>query len=142
NGACRVAPAWGVCASHNEPLVCARGSSGTATDPVLWRAQNLIGNFPPSVRKTLGTTGQTRGSAEACGRSVGTVQPSDEVVKQYCSLLRGFLVSFGSMLRQRAVLSASMPAVSEEAGRERGVYSIGAVARMLEIPVATIRNWE
>jgi CheY-like chemotaxis protein len=35
-----------------------------------------------------------------------------------------------------------MPAVSEEAGRERGVYSIGAVARMLEIPVATIRNWE
>ena len=46
------------------------------------------------------------------------------------------------MLRQRAVLSASMPAVSEEAGRERGVYSIGAVARMLEIPVATIRNWE
>jgi CheY-like chemotaxis protein len=33
-------------------------------------------------------------------------------------------------------------AVSDEAGGSRGVYSIGAVARMLEIPVATIRNWE
>jgi CheY-like chemotaxis protein len=32
--------------------------------------------------------------------------------------------------------------VSDEAGETRGVYSIGAVARMLAIPVATIRNWE
>jgi DNA-binding transcriptional MerR regulator len=32
--------------------------------------------------------------------------------------------------------------VSEEPGEGRGVYSIGAVARMLGIPVATIRNWE
>ena len=32
--------------------------------------------------------------------------------------------------------------MSDEAGAARGVYSIGAVARMLEIPVATIRNWE
>ena len=32
--------------------------------------------------------------------------------------------------------------MSEEAGGSRGVYSIGAVARMLDIPVATIRNWE
>jgi DNA-binding transcriptional MerR regulator len=30
----------------------------------------------------------------------------------------------------------------DEAGQNRGVYSIGAVARMLDIPVATIRNWE
>ncbi len=32
--------------------------------------------------------------------------------------------------------------MSDEAGRSRGVYSIGAVARMLGIAVATIRNWE
>ena len=32
--------------------------------------------------------------------------------------------------------------MSDEAGGSRGVYSIGAVARMLGIPVATIRNWE
>jgi CheY-like chemotaxis protein len=32
--------------------------------------------------------------------------------------------------------------VADEAGGNRAVYSIGAVARMLEIPVATIRNWE
>ena len=32
--------------------------------------------------------------------------------------------------------------MSDPAGGGRGVYSIGAVARMLEIPVATIRNWE
>jgi DNA-binding transcriptional MerR regulator len=32
--------------------------------------------------------------------------------------------------------------VSDPVGGGRGVYSIGAVARMLEIPVATIRNWE
>jgi DNA-binding transcriptional MerR regulator len=32
--------------------------------------------------------------------------------------------------------------VSGEAGGGRGVYSIGAVARMLGIPAATIRNWE
>ena len=30
----------------------------------------------------------------------------------------------------------------DEGGGSRGVYSIGAVARMLGIPVATIRNWE
>src|SRR5215207_973452 len=36
----------------------------------------------------------------------------------------------------------SIPAVSDEAGGGRGVYSIGAVARMLGIPAATIRNWE
>jgi CheY-like chemotaxis protein len=33
-------------------------------------------------------------------------------------------------------------AVSHDAGATRAVYSIGAVARMLAIPVATIRNWE
>ena len=33
-------------------------------------------------------------------------------------------------------------AVSDELGGGRGVYSIGAVARMLGIPAATIRNWE
>jgi DNA-binding transcriptional MerR regulator len=32
--------------------------------------------------------------------------------------------------------------VADEGGGSRGVYSIGAVARMLGIPVATIRNWE
>ena len=32
--------------------------------------------------------------------------------------------------------------VADEGGGSRGVYSIGAVARMLDIPVATIRNWE
>ena len=30
----------------------------------------------------------------------------------------------------------------DESRGERGVYSIGAVARMIGIPVATIRNWE
>ena len=33
-------------------------------------------------------------------------------------------------------------AVVDELGGGRGVYSIGAVARMLGIPAATIRNWE
>jgi CheY-like chemotaxis protein len=32
--------------------------------------------------------------------------------------------------------------VSDEGAGSRGVYSIGAVGRMLQIPVATIRNWE
>ena len=32
--------------------------------------------------------------------------------------------------------------MSDQAGGSRGVYSIGAVARMLGIAVATIRNWE
>ena len=32
--------------------------------------------------------------------------------------------------------------MTDLAGGSRGVYSIGAVARMLGIPVATIRNWE
>jgi DNA-binding transcriptional MerR regulator len=32
--------------------------------------------------------------------------------------------------------------VSDGAGGQRGVYSIGAVARMLDLSVATIRNWE
>jgi CheY-like chemotaxis protein len=36
----------------------------------------------------------------------------------------------------------SIAGVSDEAGGSRGVYSIGAVARMLGIAVATIRNWE
>ena len=36
----------------------------------------------------------------------------------------------------------AMTAVSDEAGPGRGVYSIGAVARMLDVPAATIRNWE
>src|SRR6476469_8016782 len=44
-----------------------------------------------------------------------------------------------SVIRARSV---SIPAVSDEGGGSRGVYSIGAVARMLGIPVATIRNWE
>jgi CheY-like chemotaxis protein len=35
-----------------------------------------------------------------------------------------------------------MANVSGEPGPNRGVYSIGAVARMLDVPVATIRNWE
>jgi DNA-binding transcriptional MerR regulator len=35
-----------------------------------------------------------------------------------------------------------MKAVSDELGVGRGVYSIGAVARMLGIAAATIRNWE
>src|SRR5688500_10387035 len=30
----------------------------------------------------------------------------------------------------------------DEVGGGRGVYSIGAVARMLDVPAATIRNWE
>ena len=38
--------------------------------------------------------------------------------------------------------SVSIAGVSDEAGGSRGVYSIGAVARMLGIAVATIRNWE
>jgi DNA-binding transcriptional MerR regulator len=38
--------------------------------------------------------------------------------------------------------SASIRAVSEPGDGERGVYSIGAVARMLGLSVATIRNWE
>jgi DNA-binding transcriptional MerR regulator len=32
--------------------------------------------------------------------------------------------------------------VSDGTGGQRGVYSIGAVARMLDLSVATIRNWE
>lgn len=32
--------------------------------------------------------------------------------------------------------------MSDEFGGGRGVYSIGAVARMVGIPVATVRNWE
>ena len=35
-----------------------------------------------------------------------------------------------------------MANVSGEVGGNRGVYSIGAVARMLDVPAATIRNWE
>ena len=35
-----------------------------------------------------------------------------------------------------------MAYMSGEAGGNHGVYSIGAVARMLDVPVATIRNWE
>jgi DNA-binding transcriptional MerR regulator len=38
--------------------------------------------------------------------------------------------------------SGNIAAVSDELGGGRGVYSIGAVARMLGIPAATIRNWE
>ena len=43
---------------------------------------------------------------------------------------------------QPASRSATIVPVADEGGGSRGVYSIGAVARMLEIPVATIRNWE
>jgi CheY-like chemotaxis protein len=32
--------------------------------------------------------------------------------------------------------------VSAQSGGGRGIYSIGAVARMLDLPTATIRNWE
>jgi len=32
--------------------------------------------------------------------------------------------------------------MSDQVGGGRGVYSIGAVARMLDVPAATIRNWE
>src|SRR6476620_811414 len=35
-----------------------------------------------------------------------------------------------------------MANVSGKSGGDRGVYSIGAVARMLGVPAATIRNWE
>jgi DNA-binding transcriptional MerR regulator len=35
-----------------------------------------------------------------------------------------------------------MAPVSDEAGGGRGVYSIGAVARMLDVSAVTIRNWE
>ena len=35
-----------------------------------------------------------------------------------------------------------MLGVSDEPAASRGVYSIGAVARMLDVPAATIRNWE
>jgi CheY-like chemotaxis protein len=38
--------------------------------------------------------------------------------------------------------AGSIRAVDDEVSASRGVYSIGAVARMLEIPAATIRNWE
>ena len=38
--------------------------------------------------------------------------------------------------------SVTIGAVSDQAGATGAVYSIGAVARMLAIPVATIRNWE
>jgi CheY-like chemotaxis protein len=38
--------------------------------------------------------------------------------------------------------SVSISVVPDDAGATRAVYSIGAVARMLAIPVATIRNWE
>ena len=38
--------------------------------------------------------------------------------------------------------SGSIAAVSDGARESRGVYSIGAVDRMLGIAVATIRNWE
>ena len=38
--------------------------------------------------------------------------------------------------------SVSITAVSDAHGGSRGVYSIGAVARMLDIPAATIRTWE
>lgn len=34
------------------------------------------------------------------------------------------------------------PVVGDVAGASRGIYSIGALARMLDVPVATIRNWE
>jgi DNA-binding transcriptional MerR regulator len=43
------------------------------------------------------------------------------------------------MIRGR---SAKIVVVSDELGVGRGVYSIGAVARMLGIAAATIRNWE
>ena len=32
--------------------------------------------------------------------------------------------------------------MSEQSGGGRAIYSIGAVARMLDLPTATIRNWE
>ena len=32
--------------------------------------------------------------------------------------------------------------MADGVGGGRGLYSIGAVARMLSVPVATIRNWE
>ncbi len=51
--------------------------------------------------------------------------------------------SSGSGSRARdSSRSVSIAGVSDEASGSRGVYSIGAVARMLEIPAATIRNWE
>jgi DNA-binding transcriptional MerR regulator len=45
-----------------------------------------------------------------------------------------------SSLRGAATLPSTT--VSDATSASRGVYSIGAVARMLDIPAATIRNWE
>ena len=39
-------------------------------------------------------------------------------------------------------MTGSLPRVSEGVSGGGGVYSIGAVARMIDVPVATIRNWE
>jgi CheY-like chemotaxis protein len=39
-------------------------------------------------------------------------------------------------------MTGSLADVSDGGGGGRGVYSIGAVARMIDVPVATIRNWE
>jgi CheY-like chemotaxis protein len=60
--------------------------------------------------------------------------------------LRGFAHQYvpkpSSNAHHRPQRSASIHGVADEPGGGRGVYSIGAVARMLGIPVATIRNWE
>src|SRR4029077_15614912 len=101
---------------------------------------------------------KTRRRLALSHRSGGTVQLSDEVVKGYDPLCRPIThqIRFRNLLRREDRL-AFLP-VSDRVGGERGVYSIGAVARvleipgrtvpkrggarMLEIPVATIRNWE
>ena len=52
------------------------------------------------------------------------------------------LIDSASIAAVTAGGSGSLDRVSQGAGGGRGVYTIGAVARMLELPVATIRNWE
>ena len=68
-----------------------------------------------------------------------TLSGFDETMNKFLPLN---LVEVSSSADQSAATSARIPAVSDEASADRGVYSIGAVARMLEIPAATIRNWE
>ena len=73
------------------------------------------------------------GGQESSLRS--TVSRSDEYMTRFSHQIR--LMSLAVARR-----SVSIAAVSDELGGGRGVYSIGAVARMLGIPAATIRNWE
>ena len=68
-----------------------------------------------------------------------TLSRLDELVSRYSPQV---LVEFGSYIAIRRRNRLAFVAVSRGTGGSRSVYSIGAVARMLGIPVATIRNWE